>query len=49
VDKITTTMVAGIGLFTGELTLGGGVPIPVGMLAIAIVGIIMHGLLHQQP
>jgi len=49
VDKITTTMVAGIELFTGKLTLGGVVSIPVGLLALAIVGIIMHGLLHQQP
>jgi len=49
VDKITTTMVAGIGLFMGELALGGVVPVPVGMLALALVGIIMHGLLRQQP
>lgn len=48
-DKITTALIAGMGVVTGELALGGVVPVPVGMLAIAIVGIIMHGLLHQQP
>lgn len=48
-DKITTALVAGIGLFTGELALGGVVPVPVGILALAIVGIIMHGLIRQQP
>jgi len=48
VDKITTALIAGMGVFTGELALGGVVSIPVGLLALAIVGIIMHGLLHQQ-
>ncbi len=48
-DKTTTAVLAGIGLFTGELALGGIVPVPVGMLGLAIVGIILHGLLRQQP
>jgi len=49
VDKTTTAVLAGIDLFMGELALGGVVPVSVGMLALAIVGIILHGLLHQQP
>jgi hypothetical protein len=48
-DKITTALIAGVGVFAGELALGGIVPVPVGMLGLAIVGIILHGLLRQQP
>jgi len=48
VDKITTTMIAGIGLFTGELALAGSLPAPVGMLALVIVGLVLHALLRQQ-
>lgn len=47
-DKITTTMIAGIGLFTGELALAGSLPAPVGMLALVIVGLVLHALLRQQ-